>query len=178
MPATPLHYPLALGIHKAKRDLRLPAIVVGSVMPDIEVPILWYFFSGVLPDHLFLHSFVGALTVGVLLTVLVTRFLYAPIISFFFGVDKAKLTFACTLDRNLILSSVIGILSHLLLDYPMHWYNPLLWPWVDPFALVGPMVLLFTPFGPINGLAYWLANWITNGIMIGSRTDTNNQDKP
>jgi membrane-bound metal-dependent hydrolase YbcI (DUF457 family) len=149
MPVTPLHYPAAYELSKIDRRLSLPGLVVGSVMPDIEVPILWFFFTGVLPDHLILHSFIGALTIGTALAVLTTRFLYAPIISWFFGVDRTKL----------------GLMGHLLLDYTMHWFNPLFWPWMDPFAFVGPLVILFSPFGGLEGTPFHLANYLVSGVM-------------
>jgi membrane-bound metal-dependent hydrolase YbcI (DUF457 family) len=165
MPITPLHYPLAFGLSKTNRRLLLPGVVIGSVIPDIEVPLMWVFFSD-LPDHLFLHSLVGAVTVGTLLAVIVTWLLYPPIISTVFRVDKDNLKEACRLSAVLVFSCLIGVLSHLLLDYPMHWFNPLLWPWVNPYDVVGPLVLFFAPYGPINGTAFWMANRLTSAIMI------------
>jgi membrane-bound metal-dependent hydrolase YbcI (DUF457 family) len=165
MPITPLHYPLAFGLSKTSKKLLLPGVVVGSFIPDIEVPLMWIFFSD-LPDHLFLHSLVGAVTVGTLLAVIITWLLYPPIISALFRVDRNDLQEACRLSAMLVFSCLIGVLSHLLLDYPMHWFNPLLWPWVNPYDIVGPLVLLFTPFGPINETAFWMANYLTSAIML------------
>jgi len=144
LPITPLHYPFAFVISKTDKRLSLPALVVGSVMPDIEIPFMWVFFS-TLPDHLFLHSLVGAATLGTVLTILVTRFLYAPIVSTFFDVDRSELNEVCKITPWLVVSSFIGVMSHLILDFPMHWYNPILWPWVNPFDVIGPLVLLFMP---------------------------------
>lgn len=165
MPITPLHYPLAFAFSKTSKKLLLPGVVVGSVIPDIEVPLMRIFFSD-LPDHLFLHSLVGAVTVGTLLAVVVTWLFYPPIISTIFRMDKDELKEVCTLSTMLFLSCLIGVLSHLLLDYPMHWFNPILWPWVNPYDVVGPLVLFFAPFGPINGTAFWMANTLTSTIMI------------
>ena len=165
MPVTPLHYPLAHGISRLDKRLSLPGVVVGSVIPDIEVPLMWVFFSD-LPDHLFLHSLIGAVTLGTLLAVVVTWLLYPPIISLIFGVDRERLKEASGLSKMLVLSCLIGVLSHLLLDYPMHWYNPILWPWVDPFTVVGPLVLLFAPYGNISGIAFRMANLLTSIIMV------------
>jgi membrane-bound metal-dependent hydrolase YbcI (DUF457 family) len=165
VPVTPLHFPLAHGLSRLDKRLSLPGVVVGSVIPDIEVPLMWMFFSD-LPDHLFLHSLIGAMTVGTLLAVAVTWLLYPPIISVIFGVNRERLEEVSGLSKMLILSCLIGVLSHLLLDYPMHWYNPILWPWVDPFAVVGPLVLLFAPFGSINGPAFRMANLLTSIIML------------
>ncbi len=165
MPITPLHYPLAHGLSKLDKKLSLPGLVVGSVIPDLEVPLMWIFFRD-LPDHLFLHSLIGAATVGTLLAVVVTWLLYPPIISIFFSVDRERLNEVTGLSKMLVVSCLIGVLSHLLLDYPMHWFNPILWPWVDPFDVVGPLVLLFTPFGSISGIAFRMANLLTSVIMV------------
>lgn len=164
MPATPLHYPFAFLISKSDKKLSLPGLVIGSVIPDIEVPFMWIFFS-TLPDHLFLHSMLGAVTLGTLLTILVTRFLYSPIISTFFGVNKSDLNEACKITPWLVVSSFIGVMSHLILDFPMHWYNPILWPWVDPYDVIGPLVLLFIPTYGFIG-AYWIANFLMNISML------------
>jgi membrane-bound metal-dependent hydrolase YbcI (DUF457 family) len=166
MPVTPLHYPLAWILSKADRRLPLPGLVVGCVIPDIEVPILWYFFSGVLPDHLVLHSLIGGLTLGTLLALVISRLLYAPIISVFFGVDRSRLDHACRVTPSLVAACFLGVLSHLLLDYTMHWFNPILWPWVDPFVFVGPIVLFFAQGGPVNGTAFWMANFVVSAAMV------------
>jgi len=165
MPVTPLHYPLAHGLSRLDKRLSLPGVVVGSVIPDIEVPLMWVFFSD-LPDHLFLHSLIGAVTVGTLLAVFITWLLYPPIISVIFGVDRERLGEASRPSKMLVLSCLIGVLSHLLLDYPMHWYNPILWPWADPYTVVGPLVLLFTPYGNISGVAFRMANLLTSIVMV------------
>ena len=164
MPVTPLHYPFAFLISKSNKRLSLPALVVGSVVPDIEVPLMWIFFSS-LPDHLFLHSFIGAAMLGTLLTVLATRFLYAPIISTIFGVDRTELNEVCKITPWLVVSAFIGVMSHLILDFPMHWYNPIMWPWVDPYDVIGPLILLLMPaYGFWN--AYVIASAITHISMI------------
>ena len=165
MPVTPLHYPFAFAISKTNKKLSLPGLVVGSMIPDLECPFLILFFSGVLPDHLLLHSLVGALTLGVLIAVLATRFLYPTIISKIFGVDKSKLDEACRITPILVISCIIGVLSHLALDYPMHPFNPTLWPWVDPYELVGPMVIFFAFGGDID-LGFFYSRVLMHGIMI------------
>ena len=164
MPVTPIHYPFAFLISKSNKQLSLPAVVVGSVIPDIEVPLMWIFFSA-LPDHLLLHSLVGAATVGTILTVLVTRFLYTPIISTIFRVDRMELNEICKITPWLIASSFIGVMSHLILDFPMHWYNPILWPWIDPYDVIGPLILVFMPAYNFWN-AYIIASTFTHISMI------------
>ena len=52
-----------------------------------------------------------------------------------------------------------------LLDVTMHWYNPIFWPWIDPFAVVGPLVTLFsTLFGFYP--SYIIAN-LSVTVMMG-----------
>jgi len=159
MPVTPLHYPFAFLISKTNKRLSLPGLVVGSVIPDIEVPIMWMFFTG-LPDHLLLHSLVGALTIGTALALIVTRFTYPPIISFIFKIDRSELDQVSRITPWLGLSCLLGVISHLVLDFPMHWYNPIFWPWLNPYEVIGPLVLVFMPTYDM-----WTAYLIASSIM-------------
>ncbi|MFO7836366.1 MAG: DUF4184 family protein [Candidatus Thorarchaeota archaeon] len=166
MPFTLFHYSVAYAMHRADKRLPLPALAVGSVIPDIEVLILTFFFSGILPDHLVLHSLIGGLTLGTLGAVLTTLFIYPQIMSVLFGIEKERLVEACRISPLMVLSCVIGILGHILLDYPMHWYNAIFWPWVEPTAVVGPLVLYFSSIGEISGIAFTLANGTANLLML------------
>ncbi|NWF96535.1 MAG: DUF4184 family protein [Candidatus Thorarchaeota archaeon] len=158
---TPLHYPVAYGISRVTR-LPLPGLVVGAVMPDIEVLFLRLFFAGIVPDHFILHSLIGGLTLGTVLAVFSVRFIYAPLISTFFGVDRTRASSACKVTPLLVVSCLVGVLSHIAVDVTMHWYNPVLWPWVDPYAVIGPFVLLFASLGSINGPAFEAANMLVS----------------
>ena len=164
MPVTFLHYPVALGLSKISNKLSLPGLIVGSFIPDIEVPFLIIFFRGVFPDHFILHSLIGAVTIGTFLTILVTRFLYPPIVSKLFKLDKKALKNRCSITYYLILSCLVGNVFHIFLDVLMHTYNPILWPWVNPNDIVGPLVLLFSLTYNINQ-AFLIANILTNTIM-------------
>lgn len=143
MPFTLFHYPVGYWISKLDKRLVLPGVLVGSVIPDIEVLPLYLFFRGVITDHFILHSLIGALTIGLILAVLVTRFIYPAVISRLFRLDRDEIESICRVTPHLVLSSAIGIVFHLVLDYPIHWYNHLLWPWIDPFLLVGPLAIFF-----------------------------------
>jgi len=164
VPITPLHYPFVYLISKTNKKFSLPGLVVGSMIPDIEVPIMWIFFTS-LPDHLFLHSLVGALTIGTLLAVIITWLLYPPIISSIFKIERDKLNQVCTITPWMMLSCFLGVISHLVLDFPMHWYNPILWPWVNPNDIVGSRVLLFIPTYDM-WTAYLIASLIMHIAMI------------
>ncbi len=148
MPVTPLHYPIGFALSKTSKRLSLPGLVVGSFIPDLEVPIMWIMFPS-LPDHLVLHSLVGALTIGTLAAIILTRFLYAPVVSMLFGVDRERLDEACRVTPALVLSCMLGAVFHIALDIPMHPYNPVLWPWINPFEIVGFLVPLIG-FGGAN----------------------------
>ncbi|MFX0094282.1 MAG: DUF4184 family protein [Candidatus Hodarchaeota archaeon] len=164
MPFTVFHYPIAFGLSKANKRLSLPGLIVGSVLPDIEVPIMWLFFSN-LPDHLVLHSLVGALTLGTVLAVLVTHYIYPMVISSLFSVEPGYLSEKCQISPLLVVSCMLGLLSHLLLDYLVHPFNPLLYPWVDPHKLVGPLVQLFM-FSENLSIGYFISMVLTSVIML------------
>ncbi|UCE11423.1 MAG: DUF4184 family protein [Candidatus Thorarchaeota archaeon] len=165
MPFTLFHYVFAWAVAKLDRRFSLPALFVGSVMPDVEVPIIRLFFSEVVPDHYVLHSLIQTLTLGLLLSVLVVRFLYPPVISRLFGVDRCALDESCSVAPALILSCAIGLAGHLILDYPMHYYNHIFWPFVDPNILVGPLVAIFAIENDLD-LGYIRANVAMNTVMI------------
>ncbi|MBD3407575.1 MAG: DUF4184 family protein [Candidatus Lokiarchaeota archaeon] len=164
MPVPPLHYPFSFGISKLWR-FSLPGLIVGSVIPDIECLFLWIFFPS-LPDHLFLHSFIGGLTVGTGLAILVTHFIYAPLMPRIFNIDKRQMNETCKINRMLVFSCMFGVLSHLILDFPMHQYNPHLWPFVDPFLLVGPCVSIVALLGFNLEAAYIVTNLIFHFVFL------------
>ncbi|MGY5876403.1 MAG: DUF4184 family protein [Candidatus Thorarchaeota archaeon] len=165
MPFTIFHYPLAWGLSRVDKRLSLPALVVGAVMPDIEVPFLIIFFRGILPDHYILHSLIGSLTIGLILTVIVTRYIYPVVISVIFGVDREALNEACRVNSVMILSCAIGLVSHLLLDYPMHPYSQIFWPFIEARLLVGPLLLFFAQ-GTTIRQGFTTAHMFTVAVMV------------
>jgi len=144
--------------------LNLPGLIVGSFIPDIEVPILIIFFNGVLPDHFILHSLIGALAIGTIISTLVTVMLYPILTSWSFRLDKVKTKEVCRLTPALLLSCMLGNVFHILLDIPMHPFNPVLWPFVDPYSIVGILVLIFSVDGNIS-LGFLIARILNYGIM-------------
>ncbi|MBY9014074.1 MAG: hypothetical protein KGD68_00135 [Candidatus Lokiarchaeota archaeon] len=145
--------------------MNLPGLIVGSFIPDIEVPILIIFFNGVLPDHFILHTLIGALTLGTLISTLVTIMLYPILTSWFFRLDKVKVKEICRLTLALVLSCMLGNVFHILLDIPMHPFNLVLWPFVDPYSIVGILVLIFAVDGNIS-LGFLIAR-ILNYVIMG-----------
>jgi hypothetical protein len=164
MPITPLHYPVAWGLSKLDKRLNLPGLIVGSFMPDIEVPFLIIFFSGVLPDHFIMHSLIGAVTIGTIISTFATVLLYPILVSLFFRVEREKLIEECRLTPVLILSCMLGNVFHLLLDIPMHPFNFILWPFINPYNIVGILVLALAIEGDIV-LGFLRARIVINAIM-------------
>lgn len=165
MPITPLHYPVAWGLSKLDKRLSLPGLIVGSFMPDIEVPFLTIFFYGILPDHLILHSLIGAITIGTIISMFATVYLYPILTSLFFRLDRAKIKEACRLTPALVLSCMLGNLFHIFLDIPMHPFNPVLWPFVDPYSIVGILIIIFTIEGDVSS-GFLYARILVNILMI------------
>ena len=125
MPFTPLHYPVAYVLYKLHNKLNLPGLTIGSMFPDLEIPLLILLFG---TDRLVLHSFLGAVTIGTMLSVTFTITIYPILISYVFGIDEEKIKAKTRLSLSLIVSCLLGNLSHVVLDFLNHLYNPLFWP--------------------------------------------------
>ncbi len=165
MPVTPLHYPISYLLKRMDLRLSLPAMAVGTVIPDLEVPILYFFYRGVFLDHFILHSLLGALTLGLGISLFTVRYFYAPIATKVFGIDRELAKDESRISGTVVFSAIIGILSHLLLDLTYHWYNPIFWPLVDPLAVVGPLAILLALDGSVRFTGFLLANILLNTIM-------------
>ena len=159
-----MHYPIAWGLSKIDKRLNLPGLIVGSFIPDIEVPIILLFFKGILPDHFILHSLIGALTIGTIISILVVVILYPRLTSLVFRLDKDKTKKECKLTPVLVISCMLGNVFHILLDLIMHPFNPVLWPFIDPYSIIGILVLLFVIEGNLS-VGFLIANILTNTIM-------------
>ena len=129
------------------------------------MPFLLILFYGVLPDHLVLHSLIGAVTVGTIISIFMTIYLYPSLTSLLFHLDKAKLKEKCRFSPSLVLSCMLGNLFHIFLDIPMHPFNPVLWPFVDPYSIVGILVQAFTAEGDI-ARGFLHARILVNIFMI------------
>ncbi|UCH01389.1 MAG: DUF4184 family protein [Candidatus Bathyarchaeota archaeon] len=137
---TPLgHFTIAYIIYTSKKSLSLPALIVGSIIPDIDV-FFHYMTRGYVGREL-LHSFIGAGVLGTLMSTLLVVLFYPLVTSTFFRLRKEEVRRACKLSKNVLASSFIGGLSHILIDSTCHNYNPLFYP----FTKQSIDVLLFTP---------------------------------
>ncbi len=129
LPLTPLHYPVAYVLHSLQKKLILPGLTVGSMFPDLEIPIVFLFLG---TDRLVLHSLLGAVTIGTLLSILCTVLIYPILVRYIFRIDKVKVIEKIRPTLTLIFSCLLGNLSHVLLDCINHLYNPLFWPLSSP----------------------------------------------
>lgn len=127
MPAIFLHSSFAYVINKLNPKLSLPALLVGSIIPDIEVLILYYFTNGSI-DRLIFHSIIGSITIGTIVSIGVVVFIYPSLVSSLFKIDKSYIKKKCKFSKTLIGLCLIGNLSHILIDATHHKYNPLLYP--------------------------------------------------
>ncbi|MHA2289551.1 MAG: hypothetical protein ACXABG_12265, partial [Promethearchaeota archaeon] len=121
-------------------------------------------------NHFILHSLIGALTIGTLLSILATVLIYPLLASLIFRVDRSRVKEACRLTPFLVLSCVLGNVFHILLDFPMHPYSFILWPFVDPNSIVGFLVLAFAIEGDLS-VGFLFAR-IINYIIMDSITLT------
>lgn len=143
MPLTPLHYPIAYFTHKLGGNLNLPGLIVGSMIPDLEIPFVVLIFGVDGPNRLVLHSLLGSATLGTILATIITIKLYPFLVSNFFGVSREKVEGRCQLSFALVFSVLIGAISHVLLDFTNHLYNPIFWPFLEAELTPSPIYLLF-----------------------------------
>jgi len=136
MPATPLHCSVAYLITRWKPQLSLPALLVSSMVPDLEIPVI-FLVTGGLQDRLVLHSLLGAATLGTFLSVLLTIFLYPHAVSFFFKLDRERIEERCRFSNVLVASCIVGGVLHVIVDSTNHEFNPVLYPFVkDSFDVL------------------------------------------
>ena len=107
---------------------------MGSMFPDLENPFLVLFLGTEIPHRLVLHSIFGAATIGTFLAVIFTVKIYPYLVSSLFHVNKERVKSKCNLSLGLVVSVLVGILSHVLLDVTNHPYNPLFWPFSSTFV--------------------------------------------
>ncbi len=127
MPAIFLHSTFAYLINRWNPQFSLPALLVGTLLPDVEVPILYYLTDGAI-DRLLFHSIIGAVTVGTFVSVAIVLIIYPPFVSFFFRINKKDVEKKCRFSGTLFGLCMIGNLSHVLIDATHHEFNPLLYP--------------------------------------------------
>ena len=144
MPYTPLHWSIAYLARGIRPSLSLPALIISTAVPDLEIPFI-YVVTGGQFGRLVLHSFLGAATLATVLSVVLTVFAYPPLISYLFKLDSKIVKDRCRLSWRLVAVCSLGSLSHVLIDSLHHEYNPLLFPFTynsfDALVLMNDFVL-------------------------------------
>jgi membrane-bound metal-dependent hydrolase YbcI (DUF457 family) len=142
LPVTPFHYPIAKIIHKldGKVSLSLPALIVGSMVPDLEVPFV-LLLTGT-QDRLILHSLIGGMTLGVIIAVALTVLVYPHLTGVIFPINRVKVNEKCKFSLIVAFSCLLGVLSHVLLDVTNHYYNPIFWPFLNLYQTPSPIFTL------------------------------------
>jgi membrane-bound metal-dependent hydrolase YbcI (DUF457 family) len=156
LPLTPFHYPVAYFLYKLDKRLSLPALAVGSMLPDLEIPLILLLFGDRISHRLVLHSLLGSATIGTFLALIITIRIYPSLVSALFGVEKKTVVQKCRLSFALVFSAIVGAVSHVLLDVTNHPYNPVFWPFLA--INVTPNPFYFALGAPLGSL------WI-QGIM-------------
>jgi membrane-bound metal-dependent hydrolase YbcI (DUF457 family) len=140
LPVTPFHYPIAYLTSKLGGNLSLPALIVGSMVPDLEIPFIVLLLGTDVPHRLVLHSLLGAVTAGTLLSIAITVLIYPWLASAIFPIDKRKVKEKCRFTLCLVFSCVLGGISHVMLDVTNHAYNPVFWPFLALNETPSPIV--------------------------------------
>ncbi len=71
MPYTPLHWSIAYLATGIRPGLSLPALIVSTAVPDLEIPFV-YVVTGGQFGRLVRHSYLGAATLATVLSVVLT----------------------------------------------------------------------------------------------------------
>ena len=108
--------------------MNLPGLIVGCMLPDLEIPFIFLFLGSDVPNRMILHSLLGSTTVGTIIGVILTIRIYPILLNKIFNIDKKRIKIKCKFSLILVFSVAIGALSHVLLDVLNHPYNPLFWP--------------------------------------------------
>ena len=137
MPYTPIHWSIAYLARAIKPQLSLPALLVSTMVPDLEIPFL-YIITGGQYSRLALHSLLGAIVLAVPLSVILTVYAYSPTVSYVFKLNRKTILDRCRFSWSMVAVCLVGHLSHILIDSLHHEYNPILFPFTyDSFdALV------------------------------------------
>jgi len=118
------------------------------MIPDVEIPFILLIFGTDGPNRLVLHSLLGSTTIGTILAVIITAKFYPLLVSYFSRVNKEKVESKCKFSFALVFSVFVGTISHVLLDFTNHHYNPILWPFLEAEITVSPVyVVLGEQFG-------------------------------
>lgn len=120
------------------------------MFPDLEIPLIWFLLGTNVPNRMVLHSSLGAATLGTVLAAIVTVRVYPYTVKHLFPVKKMRVKSKTKLSFWMVFSVFIGIISHVLLDFTNHPYNPIFWPFRSAIETQSPIYFaLGTPIGSL-----------------------------
>ena len=67
------------------------------MLPDLEIPIMILLFGFQVPNRMILHSLLGAFTVGLVLAIAITKWVYPVLTSRIFPISRLKVKEKCHL---------------------------------------------------------------------------------
>ncbi len=127
MPYTPIHCGVAYLARQFRPQLSLPALLVSTMAPDLEIPFLYVATSGQYP-RLVMHSILGAITLSMVVSVVLVVLAYPTVVSYLFKIDYKTIKGRCRFSWSVVAICLAGSLSHVLIDSLHHRYNPLFYP--------------------------------------------------
>jgi len=130
MPLPPIHTAFAYLLKRIHGTLNLPALIVGTMTADLEIPFIWLATGGY-HDRLILHSLLGSAVIGTFVSALLTVFVYPIVVSSVFRLNKDEVREKCRFSKMLVFCGLVGNFSHVLIDSLHHSFNPLLYPFVS-----------------------------------------------
>ena len=133
---------------------------MGSIIPDVEVPILYLTGLEMRTGHGALHTLIGALTGDVLLAIMAVYLVYPALAGLWEGRFGARWIHYAGVDVGIIerptavaYGVLVGIAFHLTLDYLTHVTMPYLWPFAGPVDTL-----------PVGRELWWLV--LVNALLL------------
>jgi len=130
---TLLHFPQAYLLYKiSKNKISYPGLLIGSFLPDIEVPVLVLLGYELDYARLVLHSIIGVVLFSWILGLIVLP-IYKLLLKM---LNVSNMSIGTS---SYVVSIELGALIHVVIDAMHHKYNPLLWPiTVDNISILIP----------------------------------------
>ena len=116
MPYTPIHWSIAYLARAIRPSLSLPALIVSTAVPDLEIPFI-YIATGGQFGRLILHSLLGAITFATLLSVLLTVYAYSPIVSHLFKLDTKIVREKCRFSWTMPTTQKWLLVEHSMMEH-------------------------------------------------------------
>jgi len=170
LPLSPFHYPFAYLLNRLDGRLSLPGLIVGSVFPDVETPIMFLLFRDQFSlNRLVLHSLLGGATIGAFLAAASTALLYPRVMGLIEPSLRSRAREKCIFSESLIVSCHLGVLSHDLLDVTNHPFNPIFWPLLGTLDTPSEFFFALDRIGNASTIVHVSLGALLLGLLIKNR---------